>query len=126
MADKKLGHITIIMKIFLGVFVVVSGCIMYNVYQIQKAYEPPLDNQFVEEERFRTEVRGDILDRNGRVLACSVPEYEVYFDPRVEFFKKNPDLIEEKIDSISEGLARIFNEEGHDKKYYAKKIRDAK
>lgn len=126
MADKKLGHITIIMKIFLGVFVVVSGCIMYNVYQIQKAYEPPLDNQFVEEERFRTDVRGDILDRNGRVLACSVPEYEVYFDPRVEFFKKNPDLIEEKIDSISEGLARIFNEEGHDKKYYAKKIRDAK
>ena len=67
--------------------------------------------------------RGDILDRNGNVLACSVSEYAVYFDSRIEHFKKNPDLLNKTVlDSLADGLARVFNEPGHDKKYYYNKI----
>ena len=63
--------------------------------------------------------RGDILDRKGRVLACSVPEYTIYFDARIAFFKRkgNLDLIDKNIDSIADGLVRIFPDESRQNFY---------
>lgn len=69
--------------------------------------------------------RGDILDKNGKVLACSVPEYVISFDARIAYFQKYPNLIDEKIDSLADGLAKIFPEEG-DKHFFYAKIKKAK
>lgn len=62
--------------------------------------------------------RGDIFSRNGKVLACSVPEYVVYFDYRIPAFKKSDTLFKNNVHALAEGLARLFPEEGKTKKQY--------
>jgi cell division protein FtsI (penicillin-binding protein 3) len=62
--------------------------------------------------------RGDIFSIDGKVLACSVPEYIVSFDYRIQAFQKSDTLFKNYVDELAEGLARIFVNEGKSKKYY--------
>ncbi|MFP4664057.1 MAG: penicillin-binding protein [Bacteroidales bacterium] len=51
--------------------------------------------------------RGDILSRNGAVLATSVPYYEVGWDPNCEGVTQK--LFEENVDSLTHLLSHIFS-----------------
>lgn len=105
---------------------VAAFAVLYKVFDIQKNEAPVLlGPDGVVKTKVQQPRRGDILDRNGRVLACSVPEYDVFFDARIAHFKKNPDLIKKNIDSIADGLARIFVDDEHDRQYYYNLIQKA-
>ncbi len=70
--------------------------------------------------------RGNILDRNGKILASSVSEYDIYFDPRIDYFKKNPNLIPLYKDSIINGLTKIFAaDSNYNYNYFSKRINSA-
>lgn len=107
--------------VLVGVLIFV-GALVWRVARIQMEERPVTTQQVVKV----IPKRGDILDRNGRVLACSVPEYEVYFDSRIDFFKKNPNILNDSLEFLAAGLARVFAEPGHDKQYFYKKLVDAK
>lgn len=68
--------------------------------------------------------RGDIFSRDGKVLACSVPEYVVYFDYRISAFQKSDSLFRNNVDKLAEGLARVFAHEGKTKQQYLKELHE--
>ncbi len=65
--------------------------------------------------------RGDIVSRNGRVLATSVPYYEVGWDPNCEGVTET--IYDEKVDSLAAELADIFDKP---KSYYDRILRNAR
>lgn len=55
--------------------------------------------------------RGNILDTEGRLLASSLPQYTIHFDPRVEALHLGGDtLFHRNVDSIANGLSRIIGD----------------
>ncbi len=124
--EKIIGNIRLRFVLVPTVLMVVSIAVLWKIFDIQvdegEKLQEIKNKQVVKIVQPR---RGDILDRKGRVLACSVPEYEAYFDARIDHFKKNPTLIKENIDSIADGLARIFAEDGYDRAYYYNLIQTA-
>lgn len=109
------------------IFLLVAAiAVLYHVFSIQLKEKPQgVKNEYVERILIQPR-RGDILDRKGRLLACSIPEYDIYFDARLDYLKKNPKLIDENIDSIADGMAKIFaNEKGCSRKDFYDKIRQA-
>ena len=55
--------------------------------------------------------RGNIYAADGRLLASSIPTYNVYMDLRVEaLHKKNGKLFFDKLDSLSNSLADFFGD----------------
>ncbi|MBK8805853.1 MAG: hypothetical protein IPO21_04040 [Bacteroidales bacterium] len=68
--------------------------------------------------------RGDILDRNGKILTTSVPFYHVYFDPRIDYFKKHGNLFTDSVKALAAGLSEIFNESSQlaTTRYYNNKL----
>ena len=53
-------------------------------------------------------IRGNILSCDGEIMASSLPEYRLFIDFQSIENAKNDSLWEDKLDSISEGLSRIF------------------
>ena len=55
--------------------------------------------------------RGDIYDAEGRILASSIPLYNLYMDTRVEYLNQNKgEVFWQYVDSISEGLSQILGD----------------
>ncbi|MBR5855473.1 MAG: penicillin-binding protein 2 [Paludibacteraceae bacterium] len=55
--------------------------------------------------------RGNIYDAQGRLLASSIPQYNLHMDTRVEALHQGGDtLFWQYVDSISEGLSRIIGD----------------
>lgn len=111
------------------VYLAVLGFAFAILFQIIKL-------QFIEGEQLRSQAktikpslvparRGDILDRNGKVLATSVPFYHVYFDPRIEAFKKSDKLFKDSVKALAAGLSRIFDEGSREatNQYYNKLVK---
>jgi len=124
MENEKNRNIENVRNRFVVVPIVIflaSIAVLYEIFDIQMNEEIP--TQYIQ--KIVQPRRGDILDRKGRVLACSVPEYTVSFDARIAHFKKNPNLISENIDSIADGLARIFVDDNRDRQYYYNLIKTA-
>lgn len=73
-------------------------------------------------------IRGDIYAVDGRILAGSVPYYEVYMDTRATGLKKK--TFENNVDSLSWMLAKLFTDSAHRipqrNKYYNKRLRNAR
>ena len=51
--------------------------------------------------------RGNILSCDGQLMATSIPEYKIFMDFQASAFE-NDSLWLDKIDSVSEGLSKIF------------------
>lgn len=51
--------------------------------------------------------RGNILDCNGQLMATSIPEYKIFMDFQASGFD-NDTLWLDKVDSVCEGLSKIF------------------
>ena len=75
--------------------------------------------------------RGNILSSDGQLMASSIPEYKIFMDFQASAFE-NDSLWLDKVDSVCEGLHRIFPtrtaeefkahlEEGRHKMVYDKK-----
>ncbi|MCQ2609044.1 MAG: transpeptidase family protein [Bacteroidales bacterium] len=70
--------------------------------------------------------RGNILDRNGKILASSVSEYDIYFDPRIDYFQRNPEVLSLYKDSIINGLTKIFaSDTNYSYRYFSERINNA-
>jgi len=52
--------------------------------------------------------RGNILSCDGQLMASSIPEYKVFMDFQAAAFEKGDSLWNDKVDSICDGLSRIF------------------
>ena len=55
-------------------------------------------------------VRGNILSSDGQLMASSLPEFKLYMDFQALKESKNDSLWTEKLDSICDGLHKIFPE----------------
>ena len=53
-------------------------------------------------------IRGNILSCNGEIMASSLPEYRLFIDFKAIHEAGNDSLWDAKVDSISEGLSRMF------------------
>lgn len=53
-------------------------------------------------------IRGNILSCDGEIMASSLPEYKLFIDFQSIHDADNDSLWDDKVDSISEGLSRIF------------------
>ena len=51
-------------------------------------------------------MRGEILAKDGRTLACSVPYYRITMDPCADGLKDN--IFNEKIDSLARKLSAFY------------------
>ncbi|MFW5852187.1 MAG: hypothetical protein ACOCWB_08185, partial [Bacteroidota bacterium] len=67
-------------------------------------------------------LRGDIFSQDDKLLACSVPEYVVYFDYRIPAFAKSDTLFKNHVDGLAAGLAKIFAHEGKSTQQYLKEL----
>jgi len=63
---------------------------------------------FTRKESYPEAKRGDICSRDGRLLACSIPYYDLRFDGGNEYIDDKE--FRNKIDSIAMGLEEIFHE----------------
>lgn len=55
--------------------------------------------------------RGDIYDAEGRILASSIPLYNINMDTRVEYLNQNNgEVFWQYVDSIAEGLSQILGD----------------
>ena len=52
--------------------------------------------------------RGNILSCDGQLMATSIPEYKIFIDFQAAAFAKDDSLWLDKVDSLCEGLNRIF------------------
>ena len=52
--------------------------------------------------------RGNILSCDGQLMATSIPEYKIFIDFQAAAFTKDDSLWLDKVDSLCEGLNRIF------------------
>ena len=53
-------------------------------------------------------VRGNILSSEGQLMASSIPQYRIFMDFQAAAFEESDSLWLDKVDSVCEGLARIF------------------
>ena len=52
--------------------------------------------------------RGNILSCDGQLMATSIPEYKIFIDFQAAAFAKDDSLWLDKVDSLCDGLHRIF------------------
>lgn len=104
-----LRFVIIFLLMALG-FVMVIGQIIYIQTKDRQRWLEIANKQ----ERVQKELppmRGNIFDCNGRLLAGSLPRYELIMDTRVQALHQGGDTLFYKyIDSISSGLADIFQD----------------
>lgn len=97
----------VVYLLLVAVFVTVVGQMVYiQVGEGKRWREHDLRNSF----RVKTVVptRGDILARDGRLLATSIPSYRIYMDMGGDAFAR--DLFPQKVDSLAGQLAALFGD----------------
>ena len=52
--------------------------------------------------------RGNILSCDGQLMASSIPEYRIFIDFQAAAFEKDDSLWNSKVDSVCDGLSKIF------------------
>jgi cell division protein FtsI (penicillin-binding protein 3) len=112
--EKK--HIVFTVKLIYGFMLllgllVVGKLVALQIFTDDKEIEA-LSRQVIHESVIEP-FRGDILSRDGRVLATSVPYYEVGWDPNCDAI--NNELFSENIDSLTICLSEIL---GHSVDYF--------
>ena len=130
-----------ILMCFHLVFLVLSVIIIGKIFVTQVFWKP--NEKYVtyftpQKLKARIEPeRGDIIDRNGKLLAMSTPVYDIYMDCTVrkasfqnDTTKVNGRTKEDvwlaKSDTLSEELAAFFQEKGKSASWYSNLIRDGR
>ena len=58
--------------------------------------------------------RGNILSCDGQLMASSIPEYRIFIDFQAAAFEKDDSLWNSKVDSVCDGLSKIFPLTAHE------------
>ena len=88
-------------------FVAVLGKIVY-IQSVERDEWLKVAERQVPSNRPIPATRGNILDRNGSLLATSMPQYYIYMDTRVEALReKNGELFHQNVDTLARDLAHI-------------------
>lgn len=119
----KSDRVSGILKIIHRLFLLAACVVIFKIIYLQLFYEPDPRYRTALKPGARKEitdpVRGSILAKDGRLLAASVPMYQIYMDCTVrkdEFDQKGDAGAEEnrkwlgKARELSEGLARIYGD----------------
>lgn len=109
-----------------GVMVVIAIAVIYKLFTVQvvegdkwRAMQDSLSTKYVNVEP----ARGNIYSVDGKLLATSVPEYDIRMDlfaPGIE----SDDIFYSKVDSLSSSLSRFFGDKPSSQ--YSRLLRDAR
>jgi cell division protein FtsI (penicillin-binding protein 3) len=109
-----------------GVMVVIAIAVVYKLFTVQvvegdkwRAMQDSLSTKYVTVEP----ARGNIYSVDGKLLATSVPEYDIRMDlfaPGIE----SDDVFYSKVDSLSGSLSRFFGDKPSSQ--YSRLLRDAR
>lgn len=109
-----------------GVMVVIAVAVIYKLFTVQvvegdkwRAMQDSLSTKYVNVEP----ARGNIYSVDGKLLATSVPEYDIRMDlfaPGIE----SDDIFYSKVDSLSSSLSRFFGDKPSSQ--YSRLLRDAR
>lgn len=109
-----------------GVMVVIAVAVIYKLFTVQvvegdkwRAMQDSLSTRYVTVEP----ARGNIYSVDGKLLATSVPEYDIRMDlfaPGIE----SDDVFYSKVDSLSSSLSRFFGDKPSSQ--YSRLLRDAR
>lgn len=94
--------ILLLMLVGLGI-ICKAGVIMFA----ERQYWKEVADRFVKENVVVKSIRGNILSADGQLMASSLPEYKIYMDFQAGGINKDT-ILYNKLDSICEGLNRIF------------------
>ncbi len=126
----KSSRVSRILKFIHGFFLLAAAVVIFKIIYIQLIYEPDPRYRKALIPSARKEVidpvRGSILAKDGRLLAVSVPMYQIYMDCTVrkeEFNQKGKEGANEnrkwldKARELSAGLAKIYKDKSADQYY---------
>lgn len=100
--------------VFAGVIVLLTA---FKTMTVQADYWRQVSQRFVSDSLTVESKRGNILSSDGRVMVASLPKYRLFMDfvvidsderARVKAQEWRDNELKEKLDSIAEGLHRIF------------------
>lgn len=101
---NDLARYTIVIGALVVVFLAVIGKEIFLMFGEKAKWTNYFNSTFVHTNIVIPARRGNILSADGQLMASSIPEYKIYMD----FQAGNDTVFMEKLDSITEGLARIF------------------
>ena len=109
----RYSFIVLVMSLIGIAIVVKAGFLMFA----ERDYWSTVANLYVVENKTLFANRGNILSCDGKLMASSMPEYHIYMDfmsdekdsvPRIKDQHRRDSLLRTKLDSIADGLHRIF------------------
>lgn len=119
MADPRKRSYKIAVAFYLLVIVcMIAICI--KVFSLKLVAGDDYDKKITEnlKEKVKPAIRGNILARDGRTLACSFPQYRIRMDPCADGL--TDEVFDAEIGELSRCLADFFKD--HDATYYRNKI----
>ncbi|MBR2104293.1 MAG: PASTA domain-containing protein [Bacteroidales bacterium] len=123
MVDKVKNGIVKKAGFMYGAVLILMVIVLVRVFQLkmvgEKEWEDKSASIKTEEEEG---VRGDIISSDGRLLATSVPSYDLIWDFRVNSLRRN-NLFENNVDTLSLCMSRLFGDSSA--QAYAKMFRKA-
>jgi len=93
-----------------------------RVQTVKGSYYRALADSLTTSYRSIDAIRGNIYAADGSLLATSVPIYDIRMDLKVDGLKQ--ELFESKVDSLGQGLSRIFGDESG--REYTRRLREAR
>lgn len=124
--NKKMDRVGLILMLFHLVFVVAAICLVIRIIYIQCFYEPDPVLKNVVTTQVKKDIiephRGSIFSHDRRLLASSIPVYQVYMDctvpkygnPKTEAEIKKADIKEQEwiadAEKLAIGLAEIYGD----------------
>lgn len=105
--------------VVLGIGILVQAT---RVQTVRGSYYRELADSLTTSYREIDAIRGNIYAADGSLLATSVPIYDIRMDLKADGLKK--DIFEEKIDSLGDGLSRIFGDASG--REYTRRLREAR
>ena len=115
----------VLWRVFLVYFVVVAVAIwvIFAIVRIQvKEKDELLEQASKRELKIRDEKahRGNVISKNGTLLATSVPRYSIYFDP----VSVKSDLFDKEVVHLADSLSRLLKNKS--KQQYVSYLKDAR
>ena len=105
--DKVMPRYMLIAVVLTAIGVAVIGKAFY-IMTAKKQYWTEVADRLKRDSVSVMPNRGNILSCDGQLMATSIPEYKVYMDFQAAAFEKGDSLWKDKVDSVCDGLHRIF------------------
>ncbi len=105
--DKVMPRYMIIAVVLTLIGVAIIGKAFY-IMTAKKQYWTEVADRLKRDSVNVKPTRGNILSCDGQLMATSIPEYKIFMDFQAGAFAKDDSLWLDKVDSVCEGLSKIF------------------